>query len=167
MARQQLLSPARTRRTLVRLAYEVLERNRGASNVLVFGIRRRGTALAEQMAATLSEVEGARIEAHPLDIGPFRDDHPTKRTLDENPPEVADRDVLIVDDVLFSGRTARAAIDAVLHLGRPRSIQLAVLVDRGHREVPIRPDFLGLQIPTKHEERVVVEVEEPAVYLEE
>ena len=167
MARQQLLSPARTRRTLVRLAYEVLERNRGAGNVVVFGIRRRGMALAEQMAATLSQVEEVPIAAHPLDVGPFRDDRPTEASLDEAAPDVTDRDVLIVDDVLFTGRTARAAIDAVLHLGRPRSIQLAVLVDRGHREVPIRPDFLGLQIPTKHEERVVVEIDELAVYLDE
>ena len=167
MARQQLLSPARTRRTLVRLAYEVLERNRGAGNVTVFGIRRRGMALAQHLATTLSEVEAGDIVAHPLDVGPFRDDRPTEASRDTESPDVTDRDVLIVDDVLFTGRTARAAIDAVLHLGRPRSIQLAVLVDRGHREVPIRPDFLGLQIPTKHEERVVVEVEEPAVYLDE
>lgn len=164
------MSPARVRRTLTRLAYEVIEQNRGGANLMVFGIRTRGVALAERLAAVLREVEGDRFPVHPLDVTPFRDDRPN---LDPPPPGEAspgvdDRDVLLVDDVLFTGRTARAAIDAVLLHGRPRTIQLAVLIDRGHREFPIQPDYVGRTFPTKYKERVAVEVDgAPAVYLDE
>ena len=170
MARTQLLSPERVRRTLDRLAYEVVERNRGAERLQVFGIRRRGLALAERLAKVIGEIEGREVPAHGLDVAGFRDDRaPASRAAPtEAPVEVEDRDVLLVDDVLFTGRTARAAIEAILTLGRPRSIQLAVLVDRGHREYPIRPDYVGRTFPTKHRERVSVEVaEDIAVYLEE
>lgn len=170
MPRTVLLPPARVRRILTRMAYEVIERNRGSETLEVFGIRERGVALAEQLAAAIGAVEEREVRVHPLDVTPFRDD------LDERPapepldplPLVEGRTVVLVDDVLFTGRTARAAIEAVLAYGRPASIQLAVLVDRGHREYPIQPDFIGQQIPTKHRERVVVEVgAEPVVYLEE
>ncbi len=170
MARSSLMSPARVRRTLTRLAYEVIERNRGGANLLVFGIRTRGVVLAEQISGILGGIEGRPFEVHPLDVTAFRDDRPEAEPepLAEDAPDVDDRDVLLVDDVLFTGRTARAAIDAVLRYGRPRSIQLAVLIDRGHREYPIQPDFVGRVIPTKHRERVVVETgEELAVYLDE
>lgn len=170
MSRTILLSPERVRRTLTRLAYEVVERNRGGASLEVFGIRHRGVALAEALAKTIGETEGRTVPVHPLDVTPFRDDlddPPPPEPLDPR-PDVAGRDVILVDDVLFTGRTARAAIDAVLFYGRPATIQLAVLIDRGHREYPIQPDFVGRTIPTKHRERVRVEVgEEVAVYLEE
>ncbi len=164
------MSPERVRRTLTRLAYEVVEKNRGSATLEVFGIRSRGVALAESLGRTVAKIEGDEVPVHTLNVTPFRDDlgdPPPVEPLEPR-PAVEGRDVLIVDDVLFTGRTARAAIDAVLHYGRPASIQLAVLIDRGHREYPIQPDYLGLRIPTKHRERVVVEVNgEVAVYLEE
>jgi pyrimidine operon attenuation protein/uracil phosphoribosyltransferase len=164
------MPPARVGRTVARLAYEIIERNRGGENLLVFGIRTRGVALAEHLAQALGEVEQRAFPVHSLDVTPFRDDRPEH--LSPAYPKVAlrvdGRDVLLVDDVLFTGRTARAAIEAVLQYGRPHSIQLAVLIDRGHREFPIQPDYLGRMIPTKYRERVVVEGDgAPAVYLEE
>ena len=164
------MPPARVRRTVTRLAYEVVEQNRGGERLIVFGIRTRGVALAEHLAAVLAEVEGKPYPVHALDVTPFRDDLRDlgPPPVQANVPRVDERDVLLVDDVLFTGRTARAAIDAVLQHGRPRSIQLAVLIDRGHREFPIQPDYVGRMIPTKYGERVVVEVGESlAVYLEE
>ncbi len=171
MSRTLLIPAARVRRTLQRIASEVIERNQGADGLLVFGIRRRGLGLAERLADALTEVCGRPFEAHGLDVTPVRDDRPEGTPAADPPAEAVDvegADVLLVDDVLFTGRTARAAIDAILALGRPRSIQLAVLVDRGHREFPIQPDYVGRVIPTKYGERIVVEVgDAPAVYLEE
>lgn len=170
MSRTALLSPERVRRTLTRLAYEIVERNRGGETLEVFGIIHRGVALAETLAGVISDTEGLDVPVYALDVTPFRDDlddapDPTPLTP---PPNVEGRNVVLVDDVLFTGRTVRAAIDAVLTYGRPASIQLAVLIDRGHREVPIQPDYVGQTIPTKHRERVTVEVNgEVAVYLDE
>lgn len=169
MARTTLLGPERVRRTVTRLAYEVVEQNRGADNLVVFGLRRRGVALAHQLAETLSEVAGKSIPVHALDVSAFRDDRAgdVDPALPDDAPDATDRDVLIVDDVLFTGRTARAALDAVLQHGRPRTIQLAVLIDRGHREVPVHPDYVGRVIPTKAAERVVVDPETRSVYLDD
>lgn len=169
MPRTLLMTPQRVRRALVRMAYEIVERNRGG-DVEVFGVRRRGLTLARFIAATIEELEGRHLPVHPLDVAPFRDDLPERPPFVpiDPPPRVEGRHTVIVDDVLFTGRTARAALDAVMPYGRPASIQLAVLVDRGHREVPLRPDYLGRVIPTKYGERVVVEVEgEATVYLDE
>ncbi|MEL6445200.1 MAG: bifunctional pyr operon transcriptional regulator/uracil phosphoribosyltransferase PyrR [Bacteroidota bacterium] len=167
-ARTVLLSSSRVRRTLTRLAYEVIERNRGG-DVLVFGIRTRGTALARRLGAIVGEETGTAPPVSHLDVQAFRDDHTGDAPTELGGPDVTDCDVVLVDDVLFTGRTARAAIEAVLAHGRPRSIQLVVLVDRGHREYPIQPDFVGAVIPTKHTERVVVEVEgdEARVFLDD
>ena len=163
------MSPARVRRTVTRLAYEVIERNRGGANLMVFGIPKRGLAIAEMIAEALGEIDGQSVATRELDITPFRDDISANGDApDAGSFDVADRDVLLIDDVLFTGRTARAALDAVLHYGRPRSIQLAVLIDRGHREYPIQPDYVGCVIPTKYGERVEVETDgEAAVYLTE
>lgn len=170
MARTQLLSPARTRRTVERMAYEVVERNRGGATLTLFGVRRRGVALAQWLGGIIGRIDGLPLNVHPLDVTPFRDDleNPPAVEALEPAPAVAGRDVLLVDDVLFTGRTARAAIDAVLFYGRPATIQLAVLIDRGHREYPIRPDYVGRTIPTKHDERIVVDVGRTwQVFLEE
>ncbi|MEM6327657.1 MAG: bifunctional pyr operon transcriptional regulator/uracil phosphoribosyltransferase PyrR [Bacteroidota bacterium] len=168
MARSELMSPARVRRTVTRLAYEVREQNRGAERLVVFGLKTRGRALATMLAEALEDVERHEVPVHSLDVTGYRDDTDTvPPELSADAPTVSGRDVLIVDDVLFTGRTARAALDAVVAHGRPRSIQLAVLVDRGHREVPVQPDFVGRRIPTKHRERVIVDTTIPAVYLEE
>ncbi len=164
------MSPARVHRTLRRLAYEIVERNHGAEAIDLFGIRESGVPLARTLAEEVSTIEDTDLRAYDLDVTPFRDDRP-----DLDPPEVpphdvdaTDRDVVLVDDVLFTGRTARAALDAVLQYGRPRSIQLVVLIDRGHREYPIQPDCTGRLLQTKHREEVVVDTDgDFAVYLED
>ena len=169
MSRTLIMSPERVRRTLRRLAYEIVERNRGAETLELFGILESGAPLARSIAEEINAIEGTDLAAHDLDVTPFRDDRP-----DLDPPaeeqaaaDVTDRDVILVDDVLFTGRTARAALDAVLQYGRPRSIQLVVLIDRGHREYPIQPDSTGRLLQTKHQEQVVVSADDPAVYVEE
>lgn len=168
MARQLLHASDRVSRTLNRLASEVVERNRGAERLVVLGIRKRGAALAQVLAERIGEMSGEALAAHPLDVGAFRDDRP--RTDASEPAadlDLTDRDVLLVDDVLYTGRTARAALDALVRFGRPRTIQLVVLVDRGHREYPIQPDYTGHVIPTPYEARVIVEVESGfGIYLE-
>lgn len=167
-----LILPAeRTQRILSRLAHEVVERNRGAENVIVFGILRRGAAVARTLAREIGKVEDATPPVHDLDVTPFRDDRDRSvpiPSLPSDAPDVTDRDAILVDDVLFTGRTARAALDAIVRYGRPRTIQLAVLIDRGHREYPIQPDYVGRIIPTKHKERVAVAAgDDFSVYIKE
>jgi len=165
-----VLAAADIGRALTRIAHEILERNKGATDLVLLGIPTRGLPLAHRLAAKIAEVEpgveAARI-AGSLDVTMYRDDlhrHPT-RTIEETqlPDGVADLDdrvVVLVDDVLFSGRTIRAALDALGELGRPRAVQLAVLVDRGHRELPIRADFVGKNLPTAVGEQVRVRLVE-------
>lgn len=164
------MSPGRVQRTLRRLAYEIVEQNRGADSLEVFGIEKSGVPLARTIADEIGDIEGEPIESYPLDVTAFRDDRPEAdpSTQPRHNLDVADRDVILVDDVLFTGRTARAALDAVLQYGRPRSIQLVVLIDRGHREYPIQPDCTGRLLQTKHREQVVVESgDEFAVFVED
>ncbi len=171
MPRSLLMSAERVQRTINRLACEIVERNRGGANLVVVGMRTRGAALAEALAAEIARQEGAPVPLGRLNVEPFRDDRDApERAIDpaEAPPPIADRDVILVDDVLFTGRTVRAALDALVRFGRPRSIQLAVLVDRGHREYPVQPNYVGRLVQTKYRERVVVTVEEGfSVYVEE
>ncbi len=170
MSRILLLSPARTSRMINRMAFEIIERNQGADNLVVVGIRKRGSAIAEAISAQIETEEGVKLAENTLDVMPFRDDRdPAAEVKDESVIASAldDRDVILVDDVLFTGRTARAALDAIVQHGRPRSIQLAILIDRGHREYPIQPDYVGRRIPTKARERIRVDVGEGfAVYSE-
>jgi pyrimidine operon attenuation protein/uracil phosphoribosyltransferase len=152
-------------RALRRMAHEVLERNKGGEDLVVLGIRTRGVPLARRLAALMSEVEGREIPVGTLDVTLYRDDlrrHPTRPMERTVIPErgVDDAVVVLVDDVLFSGRTIRAALDAVNDIGRPRAVRLAVLVDRGHRELPIRADSVGKNLPTSASERVQVLVGE-------
>lgn len=169
MAQTQVLSQERVERTLNRLAYEVVERNRGSETIEIVGIQQRGTALAEALADRIEEITGESREVNELDVTPFRDDRDPEPSYEDQSAiksDFSDRDLILVDDVLFTGRTARAALDAIVQHGRPRSIQLAILIDRGHREYPIQPDYLGRMIPTKHKERVVVDVDNGyAVYI--
>ncbi|QIM23028.1 bifunctional pyr operon transcriptional regulator/uracil phosphoribosyltransferase PyrR [Phycicoccus sp. HDW14] len=148
-------------RALRRIAHEIVERNKGADDLLLLGIPTRGVELARRLAALLHDVEGADVPVGELDITMFRDDlrtQPTRAPLRTRIPAtgVDDQVVVLVDDVLYSGRTIRAALDAVADLGRPRAVRLAVLVDRGHRELPIRADHVGKNLPTAHTERVMV-----------
>ena len=171
MARTLIMSAERIARTVSRLAYEVLERNQGAERLEICGIPRRGLVLAEALASQIDRIEQRNLQVHPVDVAPYRDDRErdeAARRASAISRDLTDRDVILVDDVLFTGRTARAALDAVVRAGRPRSIQLVALIDRGHREYPIQPDFVGRVIQTKHKERVVVEVDDAfAVYVEE
>ncbi|WP_207945448.1 bifunctional pyr operon transcriptional regulator/uracil phosphoribosyltransferase PyrR [Actinomadura livida] len=153
------------RRALTRIAHEILERTKGGHDVLLLGIQTRGVTLAERLAGALREVEGRPVPWGSLDVTMYRDDlrmRPARalgRT--ELPAEgIDDRVVVLVDDVLFSGRTVRAALDALNDLGRPRAVQLAVLVDRGHRELPIRADYVGKNLPTSMRETVKVLLDE-------
>jgi pyrimidine operon attenuation protein/uracil phosphoribosyltransferase len=147
-------------RALTRITHEILERNRDAADIVLLGIPTRGVHLARRIAKRMSEVEGREITAGALDITMFRDDLRLKpaRALEhtEIPDDIDDKVVVLVDDVLFSGRTIRAALDALNEIGRPRAVQLAVLIDRGHRELPIRADFVGKNLPTSLSESVKV-----------
>ena len=152
-------------RALTRIAHEILERNKGGSDIVCLGIPTRGVALARRIAATMSRVEGVDVPAGSLDITLYRDDlrmRPARAlgATDIPPRGVDDAVVVLVDDVLFSGRTIRAALDALNDVGRPKAVQLAVLVDRGHRQLPIRADFVGKNLPTSLSERVSVWLQE-------
>ena len=151
-------------RTCARMAHQVLEANRGAEGLVVLGIPTRGVPLAQRLARAMADVEGVDIPVGALDITLYRDDlrrHPTRPVgRSRLPVSVDDAVVVLVDDVLFSGRTVRAALDALGDLGRPRAVRLAVLVDRGHRELPIRADHVGKNLPTRAEERVSVRLAE-------
>ncbi|HTE73551.1 MAG TPA: bifunctional pyr operon transcriptional regulator/uracil phosphoribosyltransferase PyrR [Actinomycetes bacterium] len=164
-SRRTVLETADIARALTRIAHEVLERNKGADGLVLLGIPSRGVPLAHRLAARIAEVEGSAVPVGALDVTMYRDDlrlHPA-RTLEHTdlPPEGVDgRTVVLVDDVLFSGRTIRAALDSLNDHGRPSRVQLAVLVDRGHRELPIRADYVGKNLPTSAGERVRVLLEE-------
>ena len=151
------------RRSLSRIAHEIVERNRGAGDIVLVGVFSRGDHLARRLAAQLEDLEGQPIAVGAIDISQHRDDRhlrePANRFVSEV-PEIDGRVVVLVDDVIHHGRTARAAMDALMDFGRPRAIQLAVLVDRGHRELPIRPDYIGKNVPTSDTERVEVLVAE-------
>lgn len=152
-------------RAVTRIAHEILERNKGAQNLMLVGIRRRGIPLARRIADAIGRIEGETPPVGELDIAFYRDDLTTRAQQPEVgaarlPCAIADKTVVLVDDVIFTGRTVRAAIDALMDAGRARRIQLAVLIDRGHRELPIRPDFVGKNVPTAHTERVSVRVTE-------
>jgi pyrimidine operon attenuation protein/uracil phosphoribosyltransferase len=153
------------RRTLTRMAHEILERNKGITDLALIGIRTRGAILAQRLAKILESIDGHPIRFGTLDITLYRDDlsriapNPIVHAT-EIPFDVTDLHLVLVDDVLFTGRTIRAALNAVNDLGRPQTIQLAVLVDRGHRELPIRADYVGKNIPTNHRERVEVRLNE-------
>ncbi len=160
-----VLDGADISRALTRISHEIIERNKGAEHLLVLGIPSRGVPLAHRIAARISEVEGAEVEVGSIDVTMYRDDlrmHPARALLHtEIPAEGVDgKVVVLVDDVLYSGRTIRAALDALHDLGRPRAVRLAVLVDRGHRELPIRADFVGKNLPTSYGERVHVRLAE-------
>lgn len=151
------------RRALTRISYEILEHNKGAEGICVIGILSRGAVIAQRIADKLCELEGVQIACGVLDITPHRDDRPTDVDYIEKtviPFSTQDKHVILCDDVIYTGRSSRAAMDAVIHLGRPKSVQLAVLVDRGHREFPIRPDYVGKNLPTSRTETVRVCVRE-------
>jgi pyrimidine operon attenuation protein / uracil phosphoribosyltransferase len=155
------------RRALTRIAHEIIERNKGIEDIIIVGIKTRGIYLASRIAERIEQIEGAKVPVGELDITLYRDDLTIKTTNQEPlvkgsdiPVSITEKTVVLVDDVLFTGRTIRAGLDALVDLGRPAYIQLAVLVDRGHRELPIRADYVGKNIPTSKSEKIMVELKE-------
>jgi pyrimidine operon attenuation protein/uracil phosphoribosyltransferase len=159
-----VMDAADVHRALVRIAHEVVERNKGTDGLVVVGIHTRGVPLAGRLAAKLTEIEGRPVPSGALDVAMYRDDigmRPPHATHDTHLPfDLAGTVVVLVDDVLYTGRTVRAALDALTDFGRPRAIQLAVLVDRGHRELPLRADYVGKNLPTAADQAVRVQVQE-------
>ena len=161
---KKLLGADDIRRAVARLAHEVVERNQGVDSLVLVGLRTRGIPLARRIQQRIREYEGAEVPLGELDITLYQDDvhQRAPRTLRPTaiPVDVSDKTVVLVDDVLYTGRTIRAALDALIDLGRPRAIQLLCLIDRGHRELPIRPDYVGKNVPTSQREKVAVRLEE-------
>lgn len=165
MSARTVLHEADIARALTRISHEILESNRGADDLVILGIPTRGVILAKRIAASISSIAGTTILSGALDVTMYRDDlakHPTRAPQPTTLPAegIDGRTVVLVDDVLYSGRTIRAALDALTDLGRPRVVRLAALVDRGHRELPIRPDFVGKNLPSSQAERIFVRLTE-------
>ncbi len=160
----KVMEPDEIERALRRIAHEILERNKGAEDVILVGIHTRGVPLAERLRRIIDEYEKVKVPVGTLDIGLYRDDLDHRPTTELGvtamPEDPSGRTVVLVDDVLYTGRTIRAALDAMADLGRPQAIQLAVLTDRGHRQLPIRPDYVGKNLPTSSSERVMVRLQE-------
>ena len=164
-ASRQILDEEGIRRALTRIAHEILERHQGTRDLILIGMRRRGVPLARRLAALIHQFEATAVPVGELDVTMFRDDLELRGTQPQVhrssiPEDVTDARVVLVDDVLYTGRTVRAALEAILSYGRPQQIQLAVLVDRGHRELPIRADYVGKNLPTGRQEEVEVRVKE-------
>ena len=165
LQKAQIMDENAMKRALMRLSHEIVEKNKGAANLVFVGIRRRGEPLAERVSENIRAIEGISVPCGSIDISFYRDD---LTTLSESPEvrraslpfDVNGRDLVLFDDVLYTGRTARAAIEAVFSCGRPKTIQLAILVDRGHRELPIRADYVGKNLPTARTELVEVRLPE-------
>lgn len=152
------------RRAITRIAHEIIERNKGTNNLILVGIKTRGYPFAQRLAKKIQEIEGVEVPVYPLDITLYRDDLTEISSLpvvnEEFDGDINGKIVVLVDDVIYTGRTVRAALDALVDKGRPSKVQLAVLIDRGHRELPIRPDFVGKNVPTSRNENVKVNFKE-------
>jgi len=167
MEKAVVLDEKAINRALTRISHEIIERNKGAEGLVIVGIKTRGIYLAERLADKIYQIEGVRCPVGELDITLYRDDL-TYKTKDRDPlvkgsnipVDIVDKKVILVDDVLYTGRTVRAAMDAIIDLGRPAQIQLAVLIDRGHREFPIRADYVGKNLPTSKQEKIAVQLME-------
>jgi len=163
MSRKILMTAEDIRRTLARIAHEIVERNRASKDLVLVGIRTRGVPIAERLAALIEKFEGLKLSVVALDIGRYRDDifssdtQPLTRRID-TPVNIDGKSIVLVDDVLYTGRSIRAAMDALIDLGRPRQVQLAILIDRGHREMPIRADYTGKNIPSSRDEAIKVQL---------
>ena len=160
-----IMDEAAVQRSMMRITHEIIEKNNGASDIILLGIHRRGMPLAAMLKENIRNFEGTDVPLGSIDISLYRDDLTQLSDLPETgntviPCDISGKKVILVDDVIYTGRTVRAAIEAVFHYGRPKSIQLAVLIDRGHRELPVRPDYVGKNIPTSHSEVVSVMVKE-------
>lgn len=160
MKTKEIIDDVTMKRAITRITYEIIERNKELDKIVLAGIKTRGVYIAQRIQERLKQLEGVEVPLAELDTKPFRDDIKVEENTTRMPTDVNDRDVILVDDVLFTGRTIRAAIDNVVSHGRPARVSLAVLVDRGHRELPIRPDYVGKNIPTSRQEEVIVHMVE-------
>ncbi len=165
--KSELMDSAAVRRSLIRMTHEIIEKNKGTEHLCLVGIKRRGVSIANILADYLKKFDGADVPIGTIDVTMYRDDRSvdiSDNKTEENethlPFDVTGKTVILVDDVIYTGRTVRAAIDGIFSCGRPSAIQLAVLIDRGHRELPIRPDFVGKNIPTSNDEIVTVLMDE-------
>ena len=161
----EIMDEAAIRRSLIRIAHEIIEKNKGTDNIALVGIKSRGVPLAKLIAENIEKIEGKDIFVGELDIKHYRDDLTEVQELPEASPldtvfDVTGKDIILVDDVLFTGRTVRAAFEAIFSIGRPSSIQLAILVDRGHRELPFRADYVGKNVPTSTSELISVQIQD-------
>lgn len=155
----QVMDSGDIRRALTRIAHEIIEKNRGAERLGIVGVRSKGVPIAERLALLIGQIEGTKVPFGALDITLYRDDFKTRQPVvgtTDIPFDVNDRTIVLVEEVIYTGRTVRCALDALMDMGRPSSIQLAVLIDRGHRELPIRPDYVGKNLPTSRKELVDV-----------
>jgi len=165
MSERVLMGADDLRRALVRIAHEIVESHRGSRDLVLIGMRTRGVPLAHRLARAIEEIEGGSVPIGSLDIGLYRDDLPSRGMAvqiapSDIPMDIGDKRVVLVDDVLYTGRSIRAALDALIDFGRPQRIQLAVLIDRGHRELPIRPDYVGKNVPTMRGDDIQVRLME-------
>ncbi|MFC0233029.1 bifunctional pyr operon transcriptional regulator/uracil phosphoribosyltransferase PyrR [Vagococcus entomophilus] len=165
MHEKEVVDAVTMKRALTRITYEIIERNKGIQDIVLVGIKTRGIYIAQRIAERLKQLEQIDVPVGELDITLYRDDlgeKASEATVNDSsiPTSIEGKQVILIDDVLYTGRTIRAALDAVMDFGRPEKISLAVLVDRGHRELPIRADFVGKNIPTSKEEEITVEMEE-------
>lgn len=165
MSKNMILDELAMNRAITRISHEILEKNKSAKNLAIIGIKTRGVPIAQRISDKIFEIDGVKVDTGLIDITMYRDD---LSRIDEQPTvrsskldfEVRDRIIVLVDDVIFTGRTVKAGMDAVTDIGRPKAIQLAVLIDRGHRELPIKPDFVGKNVPTSKNEVVKVNIKE-------
>ncbi|HFI0066273.1 TPA: bifunctional pyr operon transcriptional regulator/uracil phosphoribosyltransferase PyrR [Streptococcus suis] len=160
MKTKEIVDDMTMKRAITRITYEIIERNKNLENIVLAGIKTRGVFIAKRIQERLKQLEGIDVPLGELDTKPFRDDVKVEEDTTSMTADVNERDVILVDDVLYTGRTIRAAIDNVVTLGRPARVSLAVLVDRGHRELPIRADYVGKNIPTSRSEEIVVHMAE-------
>ena len=160
MKTKEIVDGVTMKRAITRMTYEIIERNKNLDNIVLAGIKTRGVFIARRIQERLKQIEGLDVQLGELDTKSFRDDVKVEENTTEMPVDITNRDVILVDDVLYTGRTIRAAIDNIVNLGRPARVSLAVLVDRGHRELPIRADYVGKNIPTSSSEEIVVNMVE-------
>ncbi|MGT2910943.1 bifunctional pyr operon transcriptional regulator/uracil phosphoribosyltransferase PyrR [Streptococcus cameli] len=160
MKTKEIVDDVTMKRAITRITYEIIERNKHLDKIVLAGIKTRGVYIAQRIQERLKQLEGLDVPIGELDTKPFRDDIKVEEDTTSMTADINDRDVILVDDVLYTGRTIRAAIDNIVSLGRPARVSLAVLVDRGHRELPIRADYVGKNIPTSRSEEIIVHVSE-------
>ena len=160
MSVKEITDEITMKRAITRITYEIIERNKDLDNLVIVGIKTRGVYIAKRIQERLKQLENIDIPLGELDTNPFRDDKKTDEDTTSIPVDITGKEIILVDDVLYTGRTIRAAIDALVNLGRPSKVSLAVLVDRGHRELPIRADYEGKNIPTSRDEEIIVTVSE-------